>query len=123
MLVYNDIKNIVDIVTQNTDDLREINDFSIKLNDMAKSSSCKIVEKAESMSLNLQKKKEKADAVLQIKELSDTILSISEQTNLLALNASIEAARAGEAGRGFSLVASLVHWRAILMTLQIKFSR
>ena len=104
--VYNDIKNIVDIVTQNTDDLREINVSSVKLNDTAKSSSDKIVEKAETMSLNLQREKEKADTVLQIKELSDAILNISEQTNLLALNASIEAARAGEAGKGFAVVAS-----------------
>ena len=104
--VYNDIKNIVDIVAHNTDNLREMNASSIELNDMAKSSSDNIVKKAEAMSLNLQKEKVRAEAVLQIKELSDAILSISGQTNLLALNASIEAARAGEAGRGFSVVAS-----------------
>lgn len=104
--IYNDIRNIVDIVAQNTGDLQKINASSIELNDTAKSSSDKIVEKAKVMSLNLQEEKEKADAVLQIKELSDAILNISEQTNLLALNASIEAARAGEAGRGFAVVAS-----------------
>ena len=104
--VYDDIENIVGIVAQNTQDLREINASSIQLNDTAKSSSDRIAEKAEVMSLSLQKEKEKADAVLQIKELSDAILSISGQTNLLALNASIEAARAGEAGRGFAVVAT-----------------
>lgn len=57
------------------------------------------------MSEGMKQEKEKADAVLRIKELSDSILSISAQTNLLALNASIEAARAGEAGRGFEVVA------------------
>ncbi len=57
------------------------------------------------MSLHLKKEKEKAEAVLKIKELSDTILNISGQTNLLALNASIEAARAGAAGKGFAVVA------------------
>lgn len=104
--VYNDILNIVDIVAQNAHDLQEINTSSVELNDAAKDSSDKIVEKAEEMTLNLQKEKEKADAVLQIQELSDSILNISEQTNLLALNASIEAARAGEAGKGFAVVAA-----------------
>ena len=104
--VYDDIRHIVDIVSKNTDYLREINASSVELNDSAHSSSQRIVESTEVMSRNLQKEKEKAEAVLQIKQLSDAILSISNQTNLLALNASIEAARAGEAGRGFSVVAT-----------------
>ncbi|MCH5254472.1 MAG: methyl-accepting chemotaxis protein [Lachnospiraceae bacterium] len=104
--VYNDIRNMVEIVTLNTNVLREINDFSVELNNTAKSSSETIDVKKKDIYMNLQKEKEKADAVLQIKELSDDILSISGQTNLLALNASIEAARAGEAGRGFSVVAT-----------------
>lgn len=104
--VYNDIRNIVDIVTRNTDDLRAINVDSVELNDTAENSSDRIAKQAEAMSLNLQKEKEKANAVMQIKELSDAILNISGQTNLLALNASIEAARAGEAGRGFAVVAT-----------------
>lgn len=103
--VYKDIQNIVDIVARNTDHLREIHVSSGELNETAGSSSKRIVENVESMSAGLQREKERADAVLRIKELSDAILSISNQTNLLALNASIEAARAGEAGKGFAVVA------------------
>ncbi len=103
--VYQDIQSIVDIVTQNTNHLKEIYVSSRELNETAKSSARRIGENVQSMSAGMQVEKERADAVLRIKELSDTILSISSQTNLLALNASIEAARAGEAGRGFEVVA------------------
>lgn len=103
--VYQDIQSIVDIVTQNTNHLKEIYVSSRELNETAKSSARRIGENVQSMSVGMQVEKERADAVLRIKELSDTILSISSQTNLLALNASIEAARAGEAGRGFEVVA------------------
>ncbi|NMM62749.1 methyl-accepting chemotaxis protein [Clostridium sp. P21] len=41
----------------------------------------------------------------EIKNIINTIKSISDQTNLLALNASIEASRAGEQGKGFAVVA------------------
>lgn len=41
----------------------------------------------------------------EIRNIIDTIKSISDQTNLLALNASIEASRAGEHGKGFAVVA------------------
>ena len=104
--VYDDIQNIVQIVSDNTASLREINISSKELNDTAMASSAKVLDHTEVMSKSLQQEKEKADAVLQIKELSDAILRISNQTNLLALNASIEAARAGEAGRGFAVVAT-----------------
>lgn len=46
-----------------------------------------------------------SQAVNEITELTENILSIAAQTNLLALNASIEAARAGAAGKGFAVVA------------------
>ena len=104
--VSDDIQNLVNIVTDNTASLREINVSAKELNDTAKTSSTQVYNNAESMSQSLQQEKEKADAVLRIKELSDAILRISNQTNLLALNASIEAARAGEAGKGFAVVAT-----------------
>lgn len=104
-LVYKDMQNIVEITSNNTISLQEINDASAKLSYTAQESCTLIGENVEAMSCSLQEEKKKAEAVLRIKELSETILGISGQTNLLALNASIEAARAGEAGKGFAVVA------------------
>ena len=103
--VYRDIQNIVEVVAGNTIGLQEINESSTELNDTAQTSFTGIGKNVEMMSKMLQEEKKRAEAVLRIKELSETILGISGQTNLLALNASIEAARAGEAGKGFAVVA------------------
>ena len=62
-------------------------------------------EKTREISVQVEDRIQKSQAVREIEELTDSILSIADQTNLLALNASIEAARAGEAGRGFAVVA------------------
>mgnify|MGYP001076421592 FL=1 len=103
--VYRDIHNIVEVVAGNTISLQEINKSSTELNDTAQTSFAGIGKNVGMMSKMLQEEKKRAEAVLRIKELSETILGISGQTNLLALNASIEAARAGEAGKGFAVVA------------------
>lgn len=103
--VSKDIQNIVEVVAGNTISLQEINASSAELNDTAQTSFAGIGKNVEAMSGMLREEKRRAEAVLRIKELSETILGISGQTNLLALNASIEAARAGEAGKGFAVVA------------------
>lgn len=103
--VSKDIQNIVEVVAGNTISLQEINASSAELNDTAQTSFAGIGKNVEAMSGMLREEKKRAEAVLRIKELSETILGISGQTNLLALNASIEAARAGEAGKGFAVVA------------------
>ncbi len=90
--VYRDIQNIVEVVAGNTIGLQEINASSTELNDTAQTSFAGIGKNVERMSKMLQEEKKRAEAVLRIKELSETILGISGQTNLLALNAAIEAA-------------------------------
>ena len=95
----------MEIAANNTINLQEINKASANLHETAQASFDGIGKNVEQMSRSLQEEKKRAEAVLRIKELSETILGISGQTNLLALNASIEAARAGEAGKGFAVVA------------------
>lgn len=103
--VYKNVRNIVDVMEENTASLRQINTSSTQLCDAAQTSSAKIGDNVAEMSQALVDERKRAEAVLRIRELSETILGISGQTNLLALNASIEAARAGEAGKGFAVVA------------------
>ncbi|WP_029231728.1 methyl-accepting chemotaxis protein [Butyrivibrio sp. VCB2006] len=81
-----------------TENINDGNNLVKQLNAKSKEASTANAETAE-MTSNLQQ------SASSVKEIVETILSISGQTNLLALNASIEAARAGEAGKGFAVVA------------------
>lgn len=80
----------------------DLNNKSLSVMNQLKEQSTVISETNSDVAAAMKALQERTDAV---KNIADTILSISNQTNLLALNASIESARAGEAGRGFAVVA------------------
>lgn len=80
----------------------KLNEKSLDVMNQLKDQSHMISETNSEVARAMSELRDRTDAV---KNISDTIFSISSQTNLLALNASIESARAGEAGRGFAVVA------------------
>jgi len=80
----------------------ELNQQNLQLMGNLKHQSQVIAETNNDVANEMKALLERTNAV---KNIADTIFSISNQTNLLALNASIESARAGEAGRGFAVVA------------------
>lgn len=80
----------------------ELNNQSLSVMNQLKEQSHVISDTSSDVASAMRSLMERTDAV---KNIADTILSISNQTNLLALNASIESAHAGDAGRGFAVVA------------------
>ncbi len=103
------IQESIDITIQSSENMvrvaqqsDELNQQNLQLMSSLKQQSEVISETNADVAAAMRELQERTNAV---KNIADTIFSISSQTNLLALNASIESARAGEAGRGFAVVA------------------
>jgi methyl-accepting chemotaxis protein len=104
MSVKNVLKEMLE-VTEETGNVKKIADEGSTIVREASEAIKKIKELVEYVSDNVNRLKEKADA---ISKVMGVISGITDQTKLLALNATIEAARAGDAGKGFAVVASEV---------------
>lgn len=103
--IETEVSNMKDRSIQGEHLAEEIKERAAHLKEETGKSNQNAVHIYEKTNLQLRESIEKAGAIEEIKELSQTILNITAQTNLLALNAAIEAARAGEAGKGFAVVA------------------
>ncbi|MCR5716869.1 MAG: hypothetical protein K6G23_08490 [Lachnospiraceae bacterium] len=105
-------QNIQEIIEDTGSKTRHIMDTTKETQDIATegTGAMKMLEKNVSTAIESGERMKTSAGALQeksveVRQITDMILSISSQTNLLALNASIEAARAGEAGKGFAVVA------------------
>ena len=116
------IKNLIDNLKRNQQDLLHISDEMINVEDIAgrndraaiesQASVRKLVDLLDQVSHTITSVAEVVESIghdsHKVQQSLVTITEIADQTNLLALNASIEAARAGEHGRGFAIVADEV---------------
>ena len=109
---FNTVKDLGDLVENNSVNLNELNESTLKVNTLKDEGVDLIEDLLDKTNSNITFSKEVHSIILdtsesaeKISDASEMIKNIASQTNLLALNASIEAARAGEAGRGFAVVA------------------
>ncbi|WP_280771399.1 methyl-accepting chemotaxis protein [Salipaludibacillus daqingensis] len=114
-----EISQIAQILSENTELMENIYHSSIELKDKTSANSQLSTSGSDSLTkltTEMNRFKEEmvsltqtfSELTVKIDEtnsMTTSIKDITEQTNLLALNASIEAARAGEAGKGFAVVA------------------
>ena len=108
-MMTNDIQNHLEQTVHRAENMVRIASRSNELNEENLKRVAKLSKESEilveSNAVVADSMKQLQKNVDNVKEITNTIFSISSQTNLLALNASIESARAGEAGRGFAVVA------------------
>ena len=95
------MKELTDIVQNNTDNAQQANVLAVDARDKADHGG-EIVKQAMSAMEEIRQSSSK------ISDIITVIDAIAFQTNLLALNAAVEAARAGDQGRGFAVVAQEV---------------
>lgn len=114
-----EISQIAQVLSENTDLMEKIHESSIDLKDKTFSNSQLSTKGSDNLNELTEEMARFKDEMLSLtqtfseltKKIDETnkmttsIQDITAQTNLLALNASIEAARAGEAGKGFAVVA------------------
>jgi methyl-accepting chemotaxis protein len=106
VVIEEEILRVYDKTTHGQSIATEIKERAENLMKVAIDSQRNAVEIYNTTNKELRSSIEKASAIDEIKNLTQTILKLTAQTNLLALNASIESARAGEAGKGFAVVAN-----------------
>ncbi|MGD9161337.1 MAG: methyl-accepting chemotaxis protein [Desulfobacteraceae bacterium] len=93
----------MDVIATSAEEMTSTINEIAKNSEKARTITDESVNKAQSVSVQIDKL---GAAAQEIGKVTEVISEISEQTNLLALNATIEAARAGEAGKGFAVVAN-----------------
>lgn len=97
-----DIGSEVKMLNQSSSHMRDANNKAVKSMETVLNSSNRSSEIVERIVEQVQSTN---DAISEINNAVNLIMSITSQTKLLSLNASIEAARAGEQGKGFAVVA------------------